>query len=116
VAGGAAARARHEHHDRKKAKAMKSIALLLGGLAASACLAAGTTAATSTSTPAPAESSQPCTRICRSAYEAIAKALPRDRDNVLARAILGTRGCDYAELARALHVPTASEIEAQWRG
>jgi hypothetical protein len=65
--------------------------------------------------PANASPSQPCTRVCRSAYEVIAKALPHDHGNVLARAILSTSGLSYAQLTRALHIPTTTEIRAQWR-
>jgi hypothetical protein len=51
-----------------------------------------------------------CGAACVSAYAAIATALPGDRANVLARAILDTPGFDYARLARALHVPTTREL------
>ena len=56
-----------------------------------------------------------CGATCLSAYAAIARALPRDHENVLARAILSTPGFDYGQLGRALHVPTTREIRASWR-
>jgi hypothetical protein len=56
-----------------------------------------------------------CGPTCLRAYDAIAKALPGDRGNVLARAILSTPGFDYPQLSRALHVPTQAEILALWR-
>jgi hypothetical protein len=60
-------------------------------------------------------SSRACGPTCRAAYQAIAEALPHDRDNYLARAILATPGFDYLQLTRALHVPTIARIRAQWR-
>jgi hypothetical protein len=56
-----------------------------------------------------------CDPSCRTAYAAIARALPRDRGNVLAAAILATPGFDFLQLARALRIPTVAEIRAQWR-
>jgi hypothetical protein len=56
-----------------------------------------------------------CGTSCYAAYAAIARALPGDRSNVLARAVLGTRGFDYAQLARALQVPSPAEIRRRWR-
>jgi hypothetical protein len=56
-----------------------------------------------------------CGRPCVAAYQAIAEALPHDRNNHLAHAILGAPGFDYLQLARALHVPTIARIRADWR-
>lgn len=56
-----------------------------------------------------------CGTSCRAAYRAIAAALPHDQRNVLARAVVRTPGFDYAELSRALGVPTAAEIVGRWR-
>lgn len=58
---------------------------------------------------------RPCGQPCAAAYHAIAEALPNDRDNELARAMLHTPHFDYQELSRALHVPTIAEIRSQWR-
>ncbi|HEX6761957.1 MAG TPA: hypothetical protein VF094_04065 [Gaiellaceae bacterium] len=52
---------------------------------------------------------------CRAAYQAIARALPDDSSNTLVRAIVRTPGFGYPELSRALGVPTAGEILAEWR-
>ncbi len=56
-----------------------------------------------------------CAVACRAAYEAIARALPHDAGNVLARAIVRTPDFSYVDLARAMHVPTAAQIVARWR-
>jgi hypothetical protein len=56
-----------------------------------------------------------CSVHCRAAYQAIARALPEDSSNTLARAIVRTPGFGYAELSRALGVPTAGKILAEWR-
>lgn len=56
-----------------------------------------------------------CGLPCRAAYRAIARALPHDSTNAVARAIVRTPGFDYAELSRALGVPTAAEIVSRWR-
>lgn len=63
----------------------------------------------------PAASPRPCAQACTAAYRAIAEALPYDRDNELARAMLRTPHFDYVELDRALHVPTLAQIHVQWR-
>jgi hypothetical protein len=60
--------------------------------------------------------SRGCGAACVSAYAAIATALPGDHGNVLARAILGTPGFDYAQLSRALHLPTMRELQASGSG
>lgn len=64
---------------------------------------------------APITSPRPCAQACTAAYRVIAEALPHDRDNDLARAMLGAPDFDYLELDRALHVPTIAQIHAQWR-
>jgi len=59
--------------------------------------------------------SESCGTGCQAAYRIVASALPADRTNVLARAILATPNFDYARLARALRIPTIPQIKAQWR-
>lgn len=59
--------------------------------------------------------SKSCGGSCVAAYRLVAEALPGDRSNSLARAILATPRFDYERLGRALEVPTALKIEAQWR-
>jgi hypothetical protein len=69
----------------------------------------------STAGPAAPTPAAGCASSCRAAYDAIAKALPRDRENVLLSALLHTPGVDWRLLARSLHVPTARQIHAEWR-
>jgi hypothetical protein len=64
---------------------------------------------------APAPVPPTCSRSCRAAYEAIAKALPRERGELLDRAILATPGFDYLQLDHWLRIPTSAQIHAQWR-
>jgi hypothetical protein len=86
----------------------RSLACMLRTLiAALALVAAGATGGTAA---APAR----CASSCAAAYTVIADALPRDRANVLARAIVGTPGFDYDELARALRVRTTTQVKARW--
>lgn len=59
--------------------------------------------------------SRSCGESCQAAYRIVASALPGDRTNVLARAIVATPNFDYARLTRALRIPTVPEIKAQWR-
>lgn len=56
-----------------------------------------------------------CGSSCQAAYRVVAAALPDDRANVLAGAILSTANFDYARLTRVLRIPTVPEIKAQWR-
>jgi len=90
-----------------------ALAVVVAAVAASRLTAAGALAPADD--PAHAVRPATCGPSCRSAYAAIAQALPRDRGNVLASAILGTPGFDYLELARALQIPTLGEIHAHWR-
>jgi hypothetical protein len=55
-----------------------------------------------------------CGPKCAAAYAVIAEALPQDRANALARAILATPGFDYSELTSALHIPTTTQVKARW--
>jgi hypothetical protein len=64
---------------------------------------------------APTSAVPSCSQACRAGYQAIARALPRDRANVVARAIVRTSGFSYPELSRALGVPTGAQIRARWR-
>jgi hypothetical protein len=64
---------------------------------------------------APGLSAPTCARTCKAAYSAIAAALPHERGELLARAIVTTPGFDYLQLARSLHIPTRAQIHAQWR-
>lgn len=79
--------------------------------AALVALAAGSSAAR----PVAAGPPPACSSSCRAAYDAIAKALPRDRGNVLLKALLHTPGFDWTLLARSLHVPTARQIDEEFR-
>jgi hypothetical protein len=63
----------------------------------------------------PALAPPTCGRTCEAAYDAIASALPRERDDRLARAILATPGFDYLQLDHSLGVPTSAQIHARWR-
>jgi hypothetical protein len=56
-----------------------------------------------------------CGPSCLAAYRVIARALPEDRTDQLARAIAATSGFDYARLARVLRIPTTAQLRAQWR-
>jgi hypothetical protein len=56
-----------------------------------------------------------CGPSCRAAYLVIARALPEDHSRRLAHAIVGTSSFDYGRLARALRIPTAARLHAQWR-
>jgi hypothetical protein len=55
-----------------------------------------------------------CGPTCVAAYAVIAKALPHDREHLLARTILATPGFDYGELTSALHIPTTTQVRAGW--
>lgn len=93
------------------------LASTLAAVLAGAGWAAGRTsvAAAKPERAASATAASACGTPCQAAYEAIAKALPDDRGNSLARAILRTPGFDYPALSRALHIPTLAQIDAQWR-
>ena len=52
------------------------------------------------------------TPACRAAYAVIARALPRDKSNRLAKIILRTPGFDYDALNRALGIATPAQIAA----
>jgi hypothetical protein len=56
-----------------------------------------------------------CGASCAAAYSAIARALPADRADGLARAVLATPGFDYGRLAHTLGIPTNAQLRAQWR-
>ena len=56
-----------------------------------------------------------CGTSCAAAYSAIARALPADGATGLAHALLATPGFDYGRLTRALHIPTAAQLRADWR-
>ncbi|HXH97752.1 MAG TPA: hypothetical protein VNH40_11130 [Gaiellaceae bacterium] len=79
-----------------------------------AALAAALTATVASAAPSTARRQQ-CTLPCRAAYAAIARALPQDRENTLARAILGTPHFDYPQLAKAMRIPTPAQIRRWWR-
>jgi hypothetical protein len=90
-----------------------ALAVVAAATAANRLTAAGPHA--TADAPASSVARTACGPSCRSAYAAIARALPHDRANMLAHAILGTPGFDYLQLARALRIPTVAEIRAQWR-
>ena len=94
-----------------------TIAVVALALAAGAGVVGRSTAHAAGGAPgrAPMVVSRTCPRVCAAAYRAIADALQKDRDGDLARVIAHTPGFDYLELARALHVPTITQIRAQWR-
>ena len=76
------------------------------------------TAALLISSPARSQTQQNrhlCSSGCRAAYAAIARALPHDRTNELARAIVHTQGFDFVALSRALDVPTSAQIMSRFR-
>jgi hypothetical protein len=79
-----------------------------------AILAAALTAAVASAAPSVPRRQQ-CASECRAAYTAIARALPQDRENTLARAILSTPHFDYLQLAKAMHVPTPAQVRRWWR-
>jgi hypothetical protein len=79
-----------------------------------AILAAALTAMVASAAPS-ATRPQQCALACRAAYTAIARALPQDRENTLARAILSTPHFDYLQLAKAMHVPTPAQVRRWWR-
>ena len=83
-----------------------TLALLLGAGVARAVGPGGSRAAAQRST---------CGTSCVAAYRAIARALPRDGTESLAHAIATTPGFDYARLSRALRIPTAAQLRADWR-
>lgn len=56
-----------------------------------------------------------CRTACVAAYAVIARALPHDGSNFLARTILATPGFSYARLNNALGVPSPHDVEKQWR-
>ena len=56
-----------------------------------------------------------CGPSCLAAYRVIARALPQDRTEQLARAITATPGFDYGRLARLLRIPTTAQLRARWR-
>jgi hypothetical protein len=79
-----------------------------------AILAAALTATVASAAPSTTPRQQ-CNLACRAAYTAIARALPHDRENTLARAILSTPQFDYLQLAKAMHVPTPAQVRRWWR-
>jgi hypothetical protein len=79
-----------------------------------AILAAALTATVASAAPSTTRRQQ-CNLPCRAAYAAIARALPHDRGNTLARSILSTPHFDYLQLANAMHVPTPAQIRRWWR-
>lgn len=81
------------------------VALLVGAGVARTLGQAGT----------PAPEPRSCGAPCAAAYRAIARALPRDRADTLARSILATPGFDYRRLALALGIPTTAQLRADWR-
>jgi hypothetical protein len=79
-----------------------------------AILAAALTATVASAAPSTTRQEQ-CNLPCRAAYAAMARALPQDRENTLARSILSTPHFDYLQLAKALHVPTPAQVRGWWR-
>ncbi len=75
-----------------------------------AALVLGAAGATGANAAAPTR----CSSSCVVAYAVIAEALPRDRTNMLARAIVATPGFNYMELSSALHIPTTRQVKARW--
>ncbi len=64
---------------------------------------------------APVAARSDCRQECLSAYQAIARALKHDPDNVVAPAIVQTPGFSYGVLERVLGIPTGEQIRARWR-
>lgn len=79
-----------------------------------AILAVALTASVASAAPSAARRQQ-CDLPCRAAYTAIARALPQDRENTLASAILSTPHFDYLQLTKAMHVPTLAQVRRRWR-